>query len=168
MGGPRDSFRVLSNILMTCMCMIDDVTMYSSRHDSRSGKMLASVNDPVKHGNNHDDGECHNAIVWNCYYLSHARRIDYLLILLPVTGRLGGKRNSTVVKEIYERAICIPVNTACSNTTSTDIPHLSPIPQALVASTCGQADGFVLEESSRRWALRKTDPGRQRTRIRWH
>ena len=84
MRGPRDSFRVLSNLLMTCMCMIGVVTMYSTRHDPGSGEMLASVDDPVKHGNNDDDGECHNAIIWTCYHHPQAMQTEYLLILLPV------------------------------------------------------------------------------------
>ena len=127
MRGPRDSFRVVSNLLMTCMCMIGVVTMYSTRHDPGSGEMLASVDDPVKHGNNDDDGECHNAIIWTCYYHPQAMETNHLLILLPVTARLGGNRNSTVVNEMYERAICIPVNNTCSNTTkprhTTSVTH---------------------------------------------
>lgn len=127
MRRPRDSFRVLSNILMTCMCMIDVVTMYSSRHNPGSGEILASVDYPVKHGNNHDDGECHNAIIWICYYHPQTMQTDHLLILLPVTRRFGGKRNSTVVNEMYERAICIPVNTTCCDTTkhrhTTSVTH---------------------------------------------
>ena len=67
------------------MCMIGVVTMYSTRHDPGSGEMLASVDDPVKHGNNDDDGECHNAIIWTCYHHPQAMQTEYLLILLPVT-----------------------------------------------------------------------------------
>lgn len=72
---------------------------------SGSGEVLAAVNDPLNEGNDKDNPECGHAVVLLCVSrvsspsCSLPDGLDSLM-LLPVTGRSGGKRKRIVVRMV--------------------------------------------------------------------
>lgn len=75
---------------------------------SWTDKVLPPIDNPLESGNDEHDSECRNTVVYKtcvslCLLIIHGdregRRGD-LLMLLPVTGRSGGNKNSTVVRVI--------------------------------------------------------------------
>jgi hypothetical protein len=67
-------------------------------------KILASVHNPLDGGNDKNDTKCRNTVV--CYRVRLASNATIVrngrnsLMLLPVAGNPGGKRNRIVVREI--------------------------------------------------------------------
>lgn len=81
--------------------------MPTNEIDARACKVFSAIDDPLKEGNCDDDGERDDAVVYGSelahMYIHIGIRFLYDgLMLLPVTGKTGGKTNKTVVSEIYD------------------------------------------------------------------
>ena len=70
----------------------------TDKFDLRTFEILAAVDEPLYDADDDDDEEGDDAVVW---IVSGLREVEEggrdLLMLLPETGRAGGKRKRTVV-----------------------------------------------------------------------
>lgn len=69
--------------------------------NSRSYVVLAAIHDPGNRGNDENNAKGSDTVVWFSVSREMGRlrtNSEYILMLLPVAGRAGGKRNKTVVK----------------------------------------------------------------------
>lgn len=91
------------------MLRSDDVlALYSGRVnskvlqiDARTGKGFTAIYYPLENRNGNDNGKRNNTVVYILLDLVYGRGPGlYVLMLSPVTGRVGGKMNKTVVKEM--------------------------------------------------------------------
>lgn len=81
--------------------------------NSWTSVVLPAVYEPLEDGDNDDDNESSNAVVWiQISWICKVRFVFNLLMLLPVSVLEGGKTKSTVVRMIYARETCIRLVTA--------------------------------------------------------
>ena len=76
-----------------------DIHTINTQINTRTSKVLPTINKPLENGNDNDNRKRRNAIIYRICQLPTSIMIgSHLLMLLPVTLRDGGKTNKTVVR----------------------------------------------------------------------